>query len=130
MIGPDYGRFSVSKNWASPEVRTLCITQERGTFLRLPVRQFDPPSDNVMDDKGLSGIGRKLFAIPWALKDAASGFKAINASIDESVMCYVDHIIPRDDALFRAVFEVARRYTADQAHVRSLPASISPQCLR
>ncbi len=87
-------------------------------FSRLPVRRFEPPKDDVKDDKGFGGKGRRLFAIPWAMTDAATGLKAINAFINESAICYVDHIVPRDDVLLRVVFEVARRFAADRTYVR------------
>lgn len=120
MVGRDYGRFNIPKTWVDTEIRTLCITQDRGTILRLPLRRFEPPEDDVHDDKGLGGKGRRLFAIPWAMTDAATGLKAINAFINESTIYYVDHIVPRDDGFLRVVFEVAHRFTADRTYVRLL----------
>jgi predicted secreted protein len=51
------------------------------------------------------------------MTDAASGLKAINTFIDESIVHYVDHIVPRDHALFSGVFEVARRFATDRTYV-------------
>jgi hypothetical protein len=117
MCGPTYGDFHIAKEWASTTTRFLDITQDRGSVpLTLEVREFKPPSEeNALDLKG-----RSMYYIPWALTDAESATRAINAYADANIGPYLDALLDDSNHLVWDVFHAALRLS-----VFPTPVSIS-----
>ncbi|KAH6673450.1 hypothetical protein B0J14DRAFT_480841 [Halenospora varia] len=106
MNGPTYGDFHINKEWVSATTRLLDITQDRGPVpLTLEVREFKPPSEeNALDLKG-----RSMYYIPWAIVDAESAVRAVNAYADANVESYLDALLDDSNHLVWDVFHAAIR---------------------
>jgi hypothetical protein len=105
MIGPHYGDFHVEKQWISGPGRVLCLSQDRGSLLRIELKQFVPPHDpTALDLKG-----RSMYAVNWAIADPDAVTEALNDFIDESLGCYLESILDGMDGLVWDIFHAAIR---------------------
>lgn len=105
MIGPRYGDFHIEKQWISDTSKTLCLSQDRGSFLRIELKQFVPPYDpTALDLKG-----RSMYAVNWAIADPDAATEALNDFIGDSLGCYLESILDGMDGLVWDIFHVAIR---------------------
>lgn len=113
LVGPQFGDFHLQKNWVNPDIRVFDMSQGRGSTLRLEVRRFVPPKDELesetSDDKGVGGKGRNYYSIPWAVADLGKAIKNIYTFIDESVPTYTARAVGSSDSLVSRIFREARR---------------------
>jgi len=105
MFGPKYGDFHMEKQWIPGSGKFLCLSQDRGTFLRIELKQFVPPHDpTALDLKG-----RPMYAVNWAIPDPDAATEALNEFIDASLGCYLDAVLDGMDTLVMDVFHAAIR---------------------
>ncbi|KAB5551077.1 hypothetical protein GE09DRAFT_965280 [Coniochaeta sp. 2T2.1] len=105
MTGPRYGDFHIEKTWIDGPGRYLCLSQDRGSFLRIELRQFVPPNDpTALDLKG-----RSMYAANWAIADPDAVTEALNEFINNSLGYYLDSILDDTDGLVWDVFHAAIR---------------------
>jgi hypothetical protein len=114
MTGPHYGDFHIEKHWINGSGRVLCLSQDRGSFLRIELKQFVPPHDpTALDLKG-----RSMYDVNWAIADPDAVTEALNEFIDDSLGCYLESILDGMDGLVWDIFHAAIR------------ASVFPQPVR
>ena len=119
MTGPRYGDFHMEKTWIDGPVRYLCLSQDRGSFLRIELKQFVPPNDpTALDLKG-----RSMYAVNWAIADPDAVTEALNEFIDNSVGYYLESILDGTDGLVWDVFHAAIR-----SSVFPQPVSVDLSC--
>jgi len=86
----------------------LSLSQGYDTVLNLRVREFIPPQG---EDVLLDSRGRSIYAVPWALADAAGACSSVNAYIDQSMDAYLDRYSQDFDDITRLVFGAVRNYS-------------------
>ena len=110
MVGKQYGDFYLPRQWVSPNTKVLNITQHRGLVVSIVVREFMPPDEYVTDDKGLwNGIGRSVYAIPWAVEDPEVELQKLHKLVDNSVGQYLESFLDDTDPLIWNVYREALR---------------------
>jgi hypothetical protein len=105
MTGPKHGDFHIEKQWVAGTARTLCLSQDRGSFFRIELKQFVPPRDpTALDLKG-----RSMYEVNWAIADPTAATDALNEFIDNSLGSYLDSILDGTDSLVWDIFHAAIR---------------------
>ena len=105
LTGPKYGDFHIDKQWLDAPGTFLCLGQDRGSFLRIELKQFHPPHDpTALDSKR-----RPMYAVNWAITDPDAVTEALNDFIDESLGCYLESILAGINGIILDIFEAAIR---------------------
>lgn len=117
MIGAHYGDFHIDKQWVDGPGRILCLGQDRGSFLKIELKQFVPPRDpTALDLKG-----RSMYAVNWAIANPDAVTEALNEFINDSLGLYLESILDGMDELVWDIFHVAIRSSVFPQPVRHLP---------
>jgi hypothetical protein len=85
-------------------------------YLKIEVRQFIPPQDDLSKDLR----GNPMFAVAWAIEDPSIATEVVNAYVDRSISAYMSAVLDRNDPIVWDVFEAAHRATV-------LPVPVSNQ---
>jgi hypothetical protein len=107
------------KNWASPEIKTITITQEvKNTSYVLRVREFVPELGDCLERQWKSnGEQRSHKTAPYAIVDMKETGKRILRFVDDNVAVSIRHYIDRTDKLLYPVYDMAL-WLQDHAEVR------------
>jgi hypothetical protein len=101
-------------NWRSPDVKTILVTQDRGSgAIRLDVKEFVPVEGDQLHKDWMDNGVRRIWKIPpYAIADIRAATKEIRNFVDRNAATYIEDDLDEFDKLFWDTYAMAFRHTS------------------
>jgi hypothetical protein len=98
-------------NWRSPEVKTILVTQDRGSSaFKLHVKEFIPmEGDRLQKDWMHNGVRKVRKLPPYAIADIRAATKEIQNFVDNNAASYIEDDLDESDKLIWNTYSMAFR---------------------
>jgi hypothetical protein len=94
--------------WASPQIKTIEISQGFGTSYKIEVRQFIPVEGDLVHELWSHNGVMKYHKTPeWAIADMAKTSEIMKKSAKEDIASYIQHLIEPSDSLLWSTYWMA-----------------------
>jgi hypothetical protein len=105
-------------NWRSPLVKTISVTQDRGSSaFQLHVKEFVPvEGDRLLKDWMHNGVRKVRRLPPYAIADIRVATRELQHFVDTNAASYIEDDLDDTDKLLWNTYAMAFRY-ASIAHV-------------
>jgi len=95
--------------WASPEVKTITITQGVGeTSYQVQVKEFVPQDGDSLERKWKSGgVQKSHRCAPYAIANMKDAALILKRFVDENIAITISDAVDRNDKLLRPAYDIA-----------------------
>lgn len=103
------------KQWASPEVRTILITQDvAGLAYQVRVREFVPiDGDSLKRSWKTKAVPNHYTCTNYAIEDMKTAGMVLQRFVDDSLEKFIDFYIDKSDWLLYRTFRMALKNSTD-----------------